>query len=244
LRNQRFFSLNELNEAIAQLVTTLNERRFKKMDGCRRSVFEATEQASLRPLPQQTYVFGVWMLRRVNIDYHVEINGHYYSVPYELVRQTVDARITAMTIELFHRGSRVASHPASSHKGKFTTQRAHMPPNHRVVAGWQPEVSLQQAQRIGPNTVGVIEVLLGRRNHMMQAYRSCTGVLRLAAKYGQHRLEKACQYALSINNISTGAIVSILENKLDCKLEHDRLAAAQGNLPVEHSNVRGPNYYH
>lgn len=245
LRDQRFFSLRDLNEAIHGLLTKLNNRRFKKMEGSRASVFESQERPVMRPLTDIPYEFCTWKNCRVNLDYHVEVLGHYYSVPFELVRETVDARITEMMVELYFKGQRVASHPRSTGNSRFSTQQEHMPANHRAAAGWQPEISLQQARRIGPHTASVLEVLIGQRQHMMQAFKSCTGVLNLARKYGPQRLEKACEYALlRIPKISRASLVSILDNGMERQLAHDYAAQKRESLPSEHTNVRGPAYYH
>lgn len=237
LRNQRFFSLAELNTRIAQLLIRLNERPFKKLPGCRKSVFTATEQVALTPLPRTRYTFADWMLRRAGIDYHVEIFGHYYSVPYTLAKQQLDARITAHTVEIFLRGKRVASHVRSRIKGGHSTQDAHMPAAHLRFKNYTPDRFLKDAQRIGPHTHAVIKHLLSKRKHPEQGFRACLGVLRLGHQHSGAKLEAACDYALQINAPNFRSIASILKNGLTS-------SQAQTSLLPAHDNVRGPTYYH
>ena len=241
LRKQRFFSLSELNRHIAELMLALNRRPFKKLPGCRESAFAELDRPALRPLPTTRYEFAEWKVVTVGIDYHVEIAGHYYSVPYRFARQKVDARFTVTTVELFHRGSRIASHRRNSAKGRHTTADAHMTPAHQAVQGWNAPRLMEWAGRIGPHAKAVIEHVLDQRRHPQQGYRSCLGILRLSKTYGDGRLEAACERAIDINALSYGSLKSILKHGLDIK----RLTApAQTCLPLEHANVRGPNYYH
>jgi transposase len=240
LRNRRFFSLEELNQALRELLDRLNSRAFKKLPGCRRSAFEQMDRPRLRPLPQTRYVFADWARRRVGIDYHVEVDGHYYSVPYRFARLEVDARIAAHTVEFFHQGGRIASHVRNREKGRHTTVDAHMAPAHQAVAGWNAPRLLEWGQKIGPHTAAYVEHLLGSRRHPQQAYRACLGVLRLAREYGRQRLEAACARAISIDARTYHSVLSILKNGLDRQSE----PAAQTSLPLEHANVRGPIYYH
>lgn len=241
LRNQRFFSLGELNRHIAELMLVLNRRPFKKLPGCRESAFAEMDRPALRTLPATRYEFAEWKVATVGIDYHVEIAGHYYSVPYRFARQKVDARFTATTVEVFHRGGRIASHVRSALKGRHTTVDAHMTPAHQAVQGWNAPRLMNWAGQIGPHTKAVIEHVLHQRRHPQQGYRSCLGILRLSKHYGDTRLEAACERAVGINALSYGSLKSILKHGLDIK----RLTApAQTSLPLEHANVRGPHYYH
>lgn len=240
VRNRRFFSLAELNRAIAELLERLNTRAFKKLPGCRRQAFEALDRPRLRPLPAARYAFAEWVRRRVGIDYHVEVGGHYYSVPYRFARQELDARIGAHTVELFHKGVRVASHVRSREKGRHTTVEAHMAPAHQAVAGWNAPRLLEWARKVGPHTAAYVEHLMGSRAHPQQAYRACLGVLRLAREYGRNRLEAACERALAIHARTYHSVASILKNGLDRQSASD----AQSSLPPEHANVRGSSYYH
>jgi transposase len=241
LRNQRFFSLAEANRAISALLTDLNQRPFKKLPGCRYSVFVELDRPALNALPVDRYQFAEWKIARVGIDYHIEIAGHYYSVPYRFARQQVDVRFTALTVEIFHRGSRIAAHARSLLKGRHTTIDAHMTPAHQQVAGWSAQRLLDWAQKIGPNTHATVESMLGQRKHPQQSYRACLGVLRMGRDYSDPRLEAACSRALSLNAANYRSVSSILKHGLD---KQSQTETAQTSLPLTHSTVRGPGYYH
>ena len=184
LRHQPFFSLAELNTAIAACVDRLNRRPFKKLPGCRQSQFEAVDRPALQPLPTQPYVFAEWRTARVNIDAHVEIEDHYYSVPSALVHQALDIRLTPTTVECFHKNQRVASHARSAERGRHTTVVAHLPSAHQRYLAWSPSRLIQWAETVGPATGIVVAELLARRPHPEQGYRSCLGLLRLERTYG------------------------------------------------------------
>ena len=173
LRHRQFFSLAELNRGIHKLLETLNRRPFRKLPGSRHTLFEQLDKPALRPLPIEPYVYAEWKQVRVHIDYHVEVRGHYYSVPYALVKKQLDVRITRHTIECFRRGQRVASHRRSSHKGRHTTITAHMPEAHRQAGEWSPQRLERWAATIGPATAQLILKVLAARQHPQQAYRSC-----------------------------------------------------------------------
>ncbi|MCO3750518.1 IS21 family transposase, partial [Pseudomonas aeruginosa] len=163
LRNRQFFSLDELNSAISVLLERLNQRPFKKLPGSRQTAFDSLDRPALRPLPEQPYVYAEWKKARVHIDYHVEVDGHYYSVPYQLVKKQLEVRLTARTVECFHANQRVASHLRSMHKGRHSTQAEHMPKSHREHAEWTPQRLIRWAEQTGPNTAGVIRHILERR---------------------------------------------------------------------------------
>lgn len=239
LRNRRFFSLEELNEAIGNLLVKLNQRSFKKMPGSRKTVFEALEKPVLRPLPVIPYEYAEWKRARVNIDYHVEVEHHYYSVPYQLVHQKVDLRISARTVEIFHRGKRVASHAISFYKGKHSTTPEHRPANHKFVE-WNPQRFISWAQKCGDSVSKVIETILNGREHPEQGFRACLGVLRFSAKVGNERLNAACTRALAFGSPRYKTVASILEKNQDCL----PLPEKQTEKPCPpHSNIRGPEYY-
>lgn len=240
LRNRRCFSLDELNRAIRELLDRLNTRAFKKLPGCRRQAFDELDRPVLRPLPVVRYSYADWERRRVGIDYHVDVSGHYYSVPYRFARQEVDVRIAAHTVEVFHKGTRIASHVRSRDKGRHTTVDAHMTPAHQAVAGWNAPRILEWANKIGPETSAFVEHLMNSRPHPQQAYRACLGVLRLAREVGRSRLEAACARARSINARTYKSVASILKHGLDRQPE----PARQSTLPFDHANVRGSHYYH
>ena len=239
LRHRTFFSLVELNAAIATLLERLNNRPFRKLPGSRRTLFEQLDRPALRPLPVERYVFAEWKKARVNIDYHVEVARHYDSVPHALVGREVDVRLTATTVECLHRGQRVASHVRSVLKGRHTTADEHMPEKHRKMGQWSPERFRRWASTIGPNTATLIETVLRSRRHPQQAFRSCLGILRLAHSYGEDRLEAAAGRAVALGAHSYRSVESILNHRLDQRpSEQIELA-----LPIEHDNIRGASYY-
>lgn len=241
LRNRRFFSLTELNAAIAALLERLNRRPFKKLPGSRREAFERLDQPALRALPATPYVFATWKRVRVHIDYHVEVDGHYYSVPYALVKQPLEVRLTATTVECFHKGQRVASHVRSHLKGRHTTVPEHMPKAHREYAEWTPQRPVRWAEQSGAATAEVIAHILAHRPHPQQGFRSCLGILRLAERYGADRLEAACRRALRLNACRYQSIESILRRGLDRQALPEQRELA---LPAAHEHLRGPDYYH
>ncbi len=241
LRNRQFFSLAELNAAIAELLEVLNNRPFKKLPGTRRSMFESLDRPALQPLPATPYQYAEWKKVRVNIDYHVAIDKHYYSVPYQLVKQQLEARVTSNTVELLHKGKRVASHRRSYQPGRYTTVNAHMPKAHREYAEWTPERLVRWAQETGPATAKLVEVILTSRPHPQHGFRACLGIMRLGKSYTTPRLEAASRRALAIGACSYKSVESILKNGLDRK----SLPPTTIDTPViEHDNLRGSDYYH
>jgi len=241
LRHRQFFSLRELNAAISELLVKLNERPFRKLPGCRRDHFEQLDRPALQPLPAEPYVYAEWKKARVHIDYHVAVDGHYYSVPHALIKKAIEVRITRNTIECFHRGNRVASHRRSDQKGRHTTDPAHMPEAHRQAGEWSPERLAKWAAKTGPATEKLIRTVLASRRHPQQAYRSCLGILRLGKAYGDERLEAACRRALTLGSCRYKSIESILKHRLDEQPLEEQQELA---LPDAHDNIRGPAYYH
>ena len=241
LRNQTFFSLADVNRAIAELLPLLNDRPFKKLPGSRRELYEQLDRPALTPLPAQRYEFAAWKKVRVSIDYHVEIERHYYSVPYQLVKQQLDARITAHTVELLHRGKRVASHPRSHRQAAHTTITEHMPRPHREYAEWTPRRLVQWATTTGPATAQLVSTILASRRHPQQGFRSCLGILRLGKTYTEARLEAAARRALRIGAHSYKSVESILKHKLDQQPLPER---EQTTLSIDHDNLRDPDYFH
>ena len=242
LRHRRFFSLAELNEAMALLVTDLNSRPMRRLGVSRRDLFLELDHPALKPLPTQAYEYAEWRLRRVSLDYHVDIDGHYYSVPYRLIRDQVEARLTTRTVEIFHKGERVAVHLRGTGRGRHTTVPDHMPSAHRRHAEWTIERIQRTAARIGPSTARLLSIILESRPHPEQGYRVCLGILRLARQYGEPRLEAACDRGLDIGASSYGSIQSILKHGLDRR--PPPRPAGQGELLPDHPNIRGPRYYH
>jgi transposase len=240
LRNRQFFSLAALNAAIAELVAQINNRTSRHLGASRRALFEEVECSALKPLPTEPYLFAEWKECRVGLDYHVEIDKHYYSVPHQLLREKIWARITARTVEVFHRGQRVAAHVRSSSNRKHTTVREHMPSSHRRYADWTPERLRRQAGEIGRNTSALVEIILRERTHPEQGFRACVGILRLVKTYGRERLEDACGRALEIGARSYSSVNSILKNNLD----RQRPAKPADGPAIAHDNIRGPTYFH
>ena len=241
LRNQTFFSLAEANTAISKLLTDLNSRPFKKLPGSRKDAFASLDQPALQPLPTEPYVFAQWKKVRVNIDYHVEVEGHYYSVPYQLCGQQLDARITADCIECFHQSKRVSSHVRSFQKGHHTTVIAHMPRGHREYAQWTPERLLRWASQTGPKTAAMTAAILASRQHAQQAFRSAMGLIRLSKVYSSKRLEAACDLALDGQAMSYKSVKSILKSGFDRQPRQQSLPLTE---PINHDNIRGGHYYH
>jgi transposase len=240
LRKRTFFSLAELNAAIRELLEELNRRPFKQLPGSRRSLFEALDRPALKPLPARPYEYATWRLAKVNVDYHVEAERHWYSVPHQLVGQRVDVRLTATTVEAFCRGRRVASHVRSVRPYAFTTDPAHMPASHRAHKEWTPGRLVRWARTVGPQTAGLVEGVLAARPHPEQGYRSCLGILRLGRHYGGARLEAACGRALALRAFSYRSVESILRTGLD---RQPLPALAPPVVPRPHANLRGPGYY-
>jgi transposase len=241
LRERRFFSLTQLNSAIAELLVDLNRRAFKKLPGCRASAFEALDRPALRALPATRMTVARFKRARVNIDYHVELDGHYYSVPHRLVRSEVELRVTASTVEVFAAHQRVAVHAYSSRRGAHTTRPEHMPASHRAHREWTPQRLIAWGERIGVATAALVRWQMEHRPHPEQGYRACLGLQRLARQFGATRLEAACTRALSIRSPTYRSVASILAAGLD--REPLQPAAAQASLPL-HENLRGPDYYH
>ncbi len=239
LRNRIFFSLAELNEAISELLTKLNNRPFKKLKGSRLSWFETIEREALKALPQSRYEFAEWKKARVNIDYHVELKGHYYSVPYLLVHEEVELRSTVSTVEILHRGKRVASHKRDDRPGRHTTQKEHMPKSHQQYLEWNPSRIIRWAGTVGEATAQVVETIINTRQHPEQGYRSCLGIMRLGRRYSPERLEAACRRTIAIRGFSYRSVRSILEKGLD---KQPLLPTRQIPL-INHENIRGSGYY-
>jgi transposase len=240
LRNRRFFSLAELNAAIRDCVIALNNRVSRHLGASRSHLFEEIDRPALKPLPAEPYEYAEWQERRVGLDYHVEVEKHYYSVPHKLLREKVSARLTARTVEIFHRGKRVAAHLRSSSNRSHTTVSAHMPSAHRRYADWTPERLRRQAGEVGPSTSALVDIILRERRHPEQGFRACIGILRLVKVHGRDRLEAACTRALEIGARSYTSVNSILKNNLDRR----RPEPDTDGPAITHPNIRGANYFH
>ncbi len=242
LRNQTYFSLAALNARIAELVDDLNGRRMKTYQASRRALFERLDRPALRALPTTRFVYGEWKRAKVSrLDYHIEHEGHYYSVPHRLIGEEVEARISARTVEVFFKGARVAAHLRSHRRGQHTTIAAHRPKSHQAHAEWTPRRIIDWGETIGARTGALVTAILADRPHPEQGYRSCLGILRLGKRYGPVRLEAACARALAAGARSYKHVDTILKKGLD----HLEPASADvtPRAPIAHENVRGPDYY-
>jgi transposase len=240
LRNRRFFSLPELNAAIAGLAADLNARPMRHLGASRTELFEGLDRPALQPLPPEAYVFARWKRCRVAPDYHVEVEGHWYSVPFRLIRELVDVRLTQRTVEIFHKGQRIAAHARAPNRRGHTTIPEHMPSAHRRHGAWTPARLIAAAERIGPSTAALCEAIMAERPHPEQGFRTCLGLLALARGYGHPRLEAACRRGVLIKARSVASIRSILKTGLDRAF----LDEASDPEPLRHANIRGSDYFH
>ena len=239
LRNRKFFSLGELNEAIRELLVILNRRKFRKIDGSRESIFLAYEKATLKTLPARPWEYAQWQKATVNMDYHIELKGHLYSVPYILAHEVVHVRYTANTVEIFHGNKRVACHAISLLPNQFTTVHEHMPKSHQEYVGVTPSKLIAQGKAIGIKTGELIEYILNDRKYPPQGYRSCLGIIRLARNYPPARVESACARALAISGYSYKSVSAILKSGLD----QQTVINKPKQLTITHENIRGGGYF-
>jgi transposase len=240
LRKRKFFSLAEVNQAIAELLVRVNQRPFRKRAGSRATLFAQLDRPALKPLPATRYQFGEWKTARVNIDYHIEVERHFYSVPYALVHQEVDVHLTGETVEILHRGARVASHVRSREEAKASTVDEHRPKSHQKYLGRTPSRLIEDAQQTGPCTGQLVEAILAAKRHPEQGFRSCLGILRLAKTYPAERMEAAARRCLRARAYNSASMDSILKNQLD-RLPIPGDPPAQG--AVDHDNIRGADYF-
>ena len=239
LRHRRFFSLVDLNTAIRALLDNLNDRPMRGWGTSRRALYEQLDRPALEILPAEPYEYAEWKRCRVNLDYHVEIAKHYYSVPHQLIRQEVEARITAATVEIFHRGKRVASHRRSVRPHRPTTVAEHMPSSHRRYRDWTHERIRREASSVGDNTAILVDVILRSRPHPEQGFRSCIGILSLVKRFSAGRVDAACARALVLGTRSYSSVAAILKN------HRETAPPPGGEAPILiHENIRGPGYYH
>ena len=241
LRHRTFYSLTELNGAIEELLERLNSRGLRKVKKSRRELFDLFDRSHASPLPQTPYEYAEWRVATVNIDYHIEVDRHYYSVPFRLIREKLDVRLTAATVEAFLKGERIAAHLRSFIPHRHTTLKEHMPPSHQKYLEWTPSRMVSWAKKIGPKTAELIEKIISSRVHPEHAYRSCLGILRLEKHYPKERLEKASGRALKFGALSFRSLRNILSAGLD-RLEHGEPESP--GAPSAHENIRGSHYYH
>jgi len=242
LRHHQFFSMAELNLAIAKLLEELNTRAFQRQPHSRRDLFDQLDKPAMQPLPADAYEFAEWKLVKPGIDYHVELGGRFYSVPHGLVGHQLEARFTASSVEVFHKHQRVAVHPRHG-IGSHSTLDEHMPHAHRAHRSWTPTRFLTWGREIGPAAHEVVSGLLENRPHPEHGYRSCLGLLNLSRRYSGARLEAACRRAIRIGSPSYQSVVSILRSGLD-QTESDAVQEPASQPLPPHANVRGAGYYH
>jgi transposase len=239
LRNHRFFSLAEINRAIKEKLTEFNERPLQKLKVSRRHLFETVDKPALQPLPAYPYEYARWKKATVNIDYHIEVDRHYYSVPYQLRGQKLDVSITATTVEIFHKNRRVAGHQKSLRQNCHTTLAQHMPKAHQKYLEWTPSRIINWAGKMGPSTQRMVTEIMQRRTHPEQGFRSCIGIIRLAKRYTPQRLENACKRAVAFSAFNYRSVESILKKGLD----NQPIETEQRNSAAVHTNIRGAHYY-
>jgi len=239
LRNRKFFSLPELNQAIRELLQRLNARPFRKRDGSRASLFHNLEKPALAPLPAERFDLSHWLRATVNIDYHVAVDGNFYSVPYTLVQQEVEVRSTPTTVEIFHKGQRIASHVRCREYGRAISQNQHRPKSHQAHLEWSPSRMVNWARTIGPNTAQLFTRILNDKPHPEMGYRSCLGIIRLAQQYSAERMEAAAERAVLTGACRYQSVKSILKASLDAV----PLSPPQSSPPVTHDNLRGAEYF-
>ena len=239
LRNHRFFSLAELNRAIGEKLVVFNQRPLQKMKVSREHLFSTIDRPALAALPAHPYEYAQWKKATANIDYHVEVDRHYYSVPYQLRGKQLEVSMSATTIAVFHKNRRVASHPRSHRPYAHTTLAEHMLKAHQRYLQWTPSRIIQWAAKTGPFTQQLVTEIMKRRAHPEQGFRSCLGVMRLGKRYTPQRLEKACERAVVIETYTYKSIESILKNGLD----QQPLIPVANRRAAVHPNIRGPRYY-
>lgn len=240
LRKRTFYSLAELNAAIRECLERLNTRPMRRLKKSRREVFESLDRPSALPLPVRPYEYAEWLKAKVGFNYHIDVDEHSYSVPFQLLHEKLDIRLTAATIEAFRKGERVAAHARSYVKGQYTTLREHMPPEHRAYAEWNPSRFIKWAGKTGTATAQLVEKVLAGRTYPEQAYKACMGIINLGRHYEPERVEAAAARALKYNACSYRSLKAILASGLD--KQPDRQEAGQMSLPL-HQNIRGKEYY-
>ncbi len=242
LRNETFFSLRQLNLKIQELLIDLNQRKMKKHPGSRLSQFEVIDKPALKPLPTQAYSYTLVKQVSVHIDYHVEVEKHYYSVPHTLIKQKLEAHVTGQLVTLYHQGVQVAVHPRSHREGAHTTLDLHMPIAHQKQQQWTPQRFERWAAKFGGSTEQFVIQLMQAKKHPEQSYRACMGLLSLGKKFTDQRLEAACYRALATGVTRVKQVKTILEKSLD----KQALPEEQGDLlrDIDHQNIRGNHYYH
>lgn len=244
LRNQTFFSLSELNTEISRLLEKLNSKQFKKLNTSRKQLFEEKEKPLLKQLPERLYELCEWKKARVNIDYHIELNDHYYSVPYKHVSEEVELCFNSKIVSIYRKNIQIALHARRYEKGKYSTLMEHMPKAHQEYLKWDPTRIINWAGNIGPNTKALIQKLLESKQHPAQGYRSAIGIIRFEKVYGKERMENAAKRALTYRGYSYHSIKSILKKGLDKEEIKVQIKERQDRKIISiHENIRGPEYF-
>jgi transposase len=240
LRKMTFFSLAEINQAIAELLPSFNDRAFKRLPGCRRSRFDEAERSQLQPLPANPYVLAEWTGQlRVDNGYHLQIAGHWYSVPHRLVGQRVSARLSAGVVEIFHQHLRVASHLLSTVPGGLTTDPTHQPEGHRAYAERTPDKVIAWATTVGPHLLAVVQQQFERTVPAL-GLPACDGLRKLVRVHGPQEVEAAARRAVEIQSLTLKSVKSLLHSGRHRRSRQPEAASA---LPTDHPNVRGSAYY-
>jgi len=241
LRHRTFYSLAELNAAIRECLERLNTRPLRRAKKSRRELFEAVDRPNALPLPTRPYEYAEWYKAKVQLNYHIEVDHHYYSVPYQLLHERLDIRLTATIVEAFHKGERVAAHARSYVKGGYTTLKEHMPPSHRYYAEWNPNRFVQWASKTGDATAQLVETILATRPYPEQGFKACLGIINLTRDYEPERVEAAARRALKYKTCSYRSMKAILSARLDQQSDNGEQPGLPGLLP--HQNIRGQEYY-
>jgi transposase len=237
LRDRTLIGLQEARTAVLERLEKLNARPFQKMAGSRLSVFEELEQPALQGVPKERWVPAEWKEVKVHIDYHVEIDKHYFSVPYRLIGAELDAKITPALVEIYQKGQPVTTHRRTG--DRYSTKAEHMPSSHREHLKWSPPRVVARAKKIGSHVAELVDRLMSSKKHPEQGYRPCLGIVRLAERWGEDRLDSACRRAIAFSTYSYRSVKTILEKGLDRVSEGDGEAPS----PVEHCNIRGQRAY-
>lgn len=243
LRHQKFFSIDQLNQAISKLLKVLNNTPFQKLPGTRESLFNEVEKSSLAPLPRHRYEYVEFKRVKVGLDYHICVDTHYYSVPYQHIHHTVEYRLSSNQLEVYYDGLRIASHLRQYKPGEKSTQNEHMPEAHRAHAQWTPDTFLQWAKAIGCAPAEIAAKLIKRQPHPECCYKIFLGCRNLVKLYGKTRFAASCRYALAGEAISYHSLKAILENKLEQE-DITIIKDEADYTPSTHTNIRGADYYH
>lgn len=241
LRKITFYSVAEINEAIIPFLKLMNEKVMKHIGSSRKDLYEKYEKPILGKLPQEPFEIYIWKKAKVNIDYHVEFERHYYSVPYSFIHKEVEIRVTKDMVEIYNSNKKIITHKRSYLLGKHTTITEHMPSQHQKHAEWTPQRMLGWAESVGPCVKECFDIIINKSAHPEQGFRACLGILRLGKVYNNKRLEDACLRSITYGHVSYKTVKNILANNLD-KIKIQKREEEPTDL--QHENIRGASYYH